>query len=323
MEMTFSQAISQAIAEEMRLDKKLTLIGEDIGAYGGYFKATKGLFEEFGPERVKDTPISEIALIGTAIGSSILGYKVIVEISYIDFMTISSEQIVNQAAKICYMSGGRLHVPIVVRTQCGAGIRNAAQHSQSLESWFMHIPGLKVVMPSTPNEAKGLLKSSIRDPNPVIFIEHKKLYSIKEAVIEGENTIPLGKASLKKEGKDLTIITYSYMTGVAMEAARELGNSKGMDIEVLDLRTLSPLDKEAVIRSAKKTNNVVVLHEACRQGGVAGEITSIIQEEAFDYLDAPVLRICGPDTPVPYCPDLEDEYILDVADVIEKIKGNF
>jgi len=322
METTFSEAISQAIAEEMRLDERLTIIGEDIGAYGGYFKATKGLYEEFGPERVKDTPISEIALLGTAIGSSILGYRVIVEISYIDFMTISSEQIINQAAKMHYMSGGIVNVPIVVRTQCGAGIRNAAQHSQSLEALFSHIPGLKVVMPSTPLEAKGLLRTSIRDNNPVIFIEHKKLYKTSQDIPDKDIVIPIGKAVKKRTGDGLTLITYSYMTLVALKAAKKLKEDNGIEVEVIDLRTLLPFDKETIIDSVKNTGKVAIVHEACRSFGAAAEISAFIQEEAFDYLDAPILRICGPDTPVPYCPDLEDEYMISKEDIVEGILKN-
>ncbi|MES0342032.1 MAG: dehydrogenase, partial [Candidatus Humimicrobiaceae bacterium] len=228
MNITFAQAISQAIKEEMIRDPYLTIIGEDIGFYGGYFKATKGLYEEFGSDRVKDTPISETAIVGTAIGSSLLGYRVIAEISYIDFLTLASEQIINQAAKIHYMSGGRLKVPIVIRTQGGAGIRNAAQHSQSLEALFMHIPGLKVVMPATPHDAKGLLKAAIRDDNPVIFIEHKKLYNMTGEVPSKDYIIGLGKADIKRKGKDITIISNSYMTLVAIESAELLEKEHGI-----------------------------------------------------------------------------------------------
>lgn len=323
MKTTFAQAISQAIKEEMVRDPYLTIIGEDIGFYGGYFKATKGLHEEFGSERVKDTPISETAILGAAIGSSLLGYRVIAEISYIDFLPVASDQIINQAAKMHYMSGGRLKVPIVIRTQGGAGIRNASQHSQSLEALFMHIPGLKVVMPSTPYDAKGLLKAAIRDDNPVIFIEHKKLYNMVGEVPDKEYIIGSGRADIKRKGNDITIISNSYMTHVAIEAANFLEKECGIGCEVLDLRSISPLDKKAVIDAVKKTNNAVVLHEACCQGGIGGEIVSVIQEEAFDFLDAPVLRICGPDNPVPFCSDLEDLYILDKDQVSKEIINHF
>lgn len=294
MIITYAEAISLAIKEEMLRDKYLTIVGEDIGRYGGVFKATRGLYEKFGEDRVKDTPISEAAIIGLAIGSSLLGYRVIAEIMYIDFLTIASEQIVNQAAKIHYMSGGRLSVPIVIRTQGGAGIRNAAQHSQSLEAWFMHIPGLKVVMPSTPYDAKGLLKSAVRDDNPVIFIEHKKLYSTKGKVPEEEYTLEIGKADIKREGKDITIICNSYMVLIAQQVALILDEEYGVSCEVIDLRTISPLDKETVIKSVIKT-----------------------------YLDYPVLRICGPNVPVPFCSDLEDHYIPDTKRCIGEMKKHF
>ncbi|MCL5071647.1 MAG: alpha-ketoacid dehydrogenase subunit beta [Actinobacteria bacterium] len=323
MIMTYAEAISRAIKEEMLRDPYLTIIGEDIGKYGGVFKATKGLYEEFGKKRVKDTPVSETAIIGIAIGAALLGYRIIAEIMYVDFLTIASDQIVNQAAKIHYMSGGKLNVPIVIRTQGGAGIRNAAQHSQSLEAWFMHIPGLKVVMPSTPYDARGLLKASIRDDNPVIFIEHKKLYSTKEDVPDEEYIIEIGKADIKKEGKDITIICYSYMVIIAQQAAKVLAEEHNISCEIVDLRTISPLDKNTVTKSVKKTNKVLVLHEACEQGGIGGEIISIIQNEVFDYLDYPVLRICGPNTPVPYCPDLEENFIPNVNKIINQIMKHF
>ena len=316
---TYSEAISSAIKEEMEKDKFLTVIGEDIGRYGGVFKATKGLYDKFGEERIKDTPISEAAIAGIAIGASLIGYKVIAEIMYVDFMTIASDQIVNHAAKIHYMSGGKLNLPIVIRTQGGAGIRNAAQHSQSLEAWFMHIPGLKVVMPSTPYDAKGLLKSSIRDKNPVVFIEHKKLYSTKGDVPSEEYTIEIGKADIKRKGKDVTIICNSYMTIVAQQSAEILNEKYNVSCEIVDLRSISPLDKNTIINSVKKTNKVVILHEACEQGGIGGEIISIIQNEAFDYLDFPILRICGPNTPVPYSSELEDYFIPSSNRIINKI----
>ncbi|MCL5985113.1 MAG: alpha-ketoacid dehydrogenase subunit beta [Actinobacteria bacterium] len=320
---TYAEAISSAIKEEMLRDSNLTIIGEDIGRYGGVFKATKGLYEQFGEKRVKDTPISEAAITGIAIGASLLGYRIIAEIMYVDFLTIASEQIVNQAAKIHYMSGGKLSVPIVIRTQGGAGIRNAAQHSQSLEAWFMHIPGLKVVMPSTPYDAKGLLKSAIRDNNPVIFIEHKKLYSTKGDVPEKEYTIEIGKADVKREGDDITIICNSYMVLIAHQAAEILDGKYNINCEIVDLRTISPLDKDTIIKSVKKTNRVVILHEACEQGGIGGEIISIIQEEAFDYLDYPILRICGPNTPVPYSPELEDYFIPSENTTVNRIVEHF
>lgn len=323
MELTYSQAISQAIKEEMIRDPYLTVIGEDVGFYGGYFKATRGLYEEFGSARVKDCPISETALVGTAIGSSLLGYRVIVEISYIDFTAIAMDQIMNQAAKTHFMSGGNLKVPIVIRTQGGAGIRNAAQHSQSLEALFMHIPGLKVVMPSTPLDAKGLLKSAVRDNNPVLFIEHKKLYKTTGPVMGKDHVIELGRADIKRKGTDISIICNSYMTLVALDSAESLYREHKVSCEVIDLMSISPIDKETIISSIKKTNKAVVLHEACRTGGIGAEITSMICDEAFDFLDWPVLRIGGPDTPVPYCSDLEDMFIPSKEQVCKDIMKHF
>ncbi len=323
MQLSYAEAIAIAIKEELIRDRHLTVIGEDIGRYGGVFKATKGLYEEFGPDRIKDTPISETAIIGTAVGSALLGYRVIAEIMYIDFMTLCCDQIINQAAKMYYMSGGRMNVPIVIRTQCGAGIRNAAQHSQCLESWYMHIPGLKVVMPSTPYDAKGLLKSAVRDNNPVLFIEHKKMYSIKGEVPDDEYTVDIGIAYKRREGKDLTIISNSYMSIKSMEAAEILAEEHGFDCEVIDLRSISPLDKETILASVKKTGRVVIVNEECLQGGIAAEITALIQSEVFDFLDNPVLRICAPDTPVPSCPELEDHYVPSTERITAEIRKNF
>jgi pyruvate dehydrogenase E1 component beta subunit len=323
MQISYAEAIALAIKEELIRDKYLTVIGEDIGRYGGVFKATKGLYEQFGPERIKDTPISETAILGTAVGSAMLGYRVIAEIMYIDFMTLCCDQIINQAAKMYYMSGGSLSVPVVIRTQCGAGIRNAAQHSQCLEAWYMHIPGLKVVMPSTPHDAKGLLKTAVRDNNPVLFIEHKKLYSTKGEVPDDDYTVDIGSANVIRAGKDLTIISNSYMAIRSLQAAELLADRYGCDCEVIDLRSISPLDKDTILSSVRKTNKVAVVNEACRQGGIAGEIIALIQSEAFDYLDWPVLRVCSPDTPVPSCPELEDYYIPDAERIVEEIRSSF
>jgi len=323
MYISYAEAIALALKEELRRDRNLTVIGEDIGRYGGVFKATRGLFEEFGEERIKDTPISETAILGIAVGCSMLGYRVVAEIMYIDFMTLGCDQIINQAAKMHYMSGGRLNVPVVFRTQGGAGIRNAAQHSQSLEAWYMHIPGLKVVMPSTPYDAKGLLKSAIRDENPVLFIEHKKLYNTKGEVPEDDYTIKIGSADIKRKGSDITLISNSYMVFNTLEAADKLNEVYGIDCEVIDLRSISPLDKESIVRSVIKNNRVAVIHEACLQGGIGGEIASIVQSEAFDYLDWPVLRIGGPFTPVPFCDELEDHFILNADTIVQKVADHF
>lgn len=298
--MTFAEAINSALKEEMERDPSIYIMGEDIGKHGGAFGVTTGLIDIFGKKRVVETPISEEGYIGIAVGSALLGNRPVVEIMYIDFATLAMDQIVNQAAKIRYMFGGKVKVPLVIRTQEGAGRSNAAQHSQSLEAWFYHIPGLKVVMPSTPQDAKGLLKSSIRDDNPVIFIEHKCLYNHKGEVDEGDFTIPLGKAEIKREGKDLTIIAMSLMVSKALNVAEKLSKEKGIEVEVVDPRTLVPLDLECIINSVKKTNKVAILQEAVKRGGVAGDIASLIMEEAFDFLDAPVKRICSHNTIVPY-----------------------
>lgn len=323
MKLSYAQAISIGIKEEMLKDKTITIIGEDIGLYGGVYKATAGLYDFFGDGRVKDTPISESAILGVAIGASILGYKTIVEIMYLDFLTIASDQLVNHAAKLHYMSGGKIKVPIVVRTQGGAGIRNAAQHSQSLEAWYMHIPGIKVVMPSNVYDAKGLIKSSILDDNPVIFIEHKKCYSIEEDIPKTEYYVPIGKAKILMEGSDLTIISNSFMIYVAKSISNFLKKEYKISCEVIDLRTLKPLDVDTILNSVIKTNNVVIINEACKTGNIASEIISIIQERVFDYLDNPIMRICAPDTPVPYSPELEDFYIINKDESVNKILKHF
>ena len=323
MIITYAQAISSALEEEMGRDKQLTLIGEDIGQYEGVFKATKGLFKKFGPDRVKDTPISEQAIIGAAIGTALLGYRVVAEIMYIDFATLASDQIINYAAKIHYMSGGKQVVPIVIRTQQGAGIRNAGQHSQSLEAWYAHIPGLKVLAPSTPYNAKGLLKAAIRDDNPVLFIEHKKLYKTKGEVPDQDYLVEIGKADVKREGGFLTIIAYSRMVSVAEEVSDILYEKYGKQCEVIDLQSISPIDADTVVNSVKKTGNAAVLHEACTSYGAGGEISSIIQEQAFDWLDSPVLRIGAPDTIVPFSSVLEDSFIPSPQTVLEKITSHF
>ena len=314
-EVTYAQAVAEALNEEMAVDPDIVLLGEDVGS-GGIFRATAGLLEEFGEGRVRDTPISESAIIGAALGASLMGLKPVAEIMYIDFITIAMDQIVNQVAKWRYMFGQETRLPIVIRTQGGTGRHNAAQHSQSLEAWFVHIPGLKVVMPSTPHDAKGLLKSAIRDGNPVLFIEHKALYFTRGLVPNGEYTVPLGKAILRKEGDDVTLIATSAMLLRAMAAAEAL-ERQGLGVEVIDPLTLFPLDAETIISSVRKTGKVIVVHEACKRGGVGAEIAAMIMEEAFDYLDAPVLRLAGADTPVPY--SVEDAAIPSQARIEEAI----
>lgn len=316
---TYRDALKEALIEEMRKDPKMAIFGEDIGLYGGAYAVTKGMVNEFGEKRVCDTPMSEAAIVGLAIGAAAVGMKTVAEIMYIDFITLAMDQIVNQAAKMRYMFGGKVKVPLVIRTQGGAGRSSAAQHSQSLESWFLGIPGLKVVMPSTPYDAKGLLKASICDPNPVVFIEHKVLYNTKAEVPEEEYTIPIGKADIKKEGSDITIITYSRMLLYALEAAKELEQS-GINVEILDLRTIQPLDKEAVIKSAKKTGTVMVVEEGNKTGGVGGEISAIVTEECFKDLKAPVRRIAGKDVPIPCTPMLEKAAIPSPEEIVKAAK---
>ena len=308
-EITYAQAINEAMCEEMRKDDDVFLMGEDVGLYGGAFGVSVGMFEEFGTQRVRDTPISEAVIVGAGAGAAVTGMRPIVEIMFSDFTTIGMDALVNQAAKMRYMFGGKAKVPMVLRTPEGSGTGAAAQHSQSLEAWFCHVPGLKVVVPSTPYDAKGLLKASIRDDNPVVFFEQKLLYRKKGFVPEEDYIIPLGVADIKREGKDLTIITYGRMVPLCLKVAEDL-SKEGIDIEVVDPRTLVPLDKEALIKSAKKTGRVLVVHEAALTGGFGGEIAAVIcDSDAFFYLDAPVKRLCGLDVPIPYCPELEKNVV--------------
>ncbi|MFP3041928.1 alpha-ketoacid dehydrogenase subunit beta [Treponema primitia] len=310
-EITYAEAIKEAMSEEMRKDNRIILMGEDVGVYGGAFGVSRGMFEEFGDERVKDTPISELGFTGCAVGAAMTGLIPIVEIMFSDFITLALEQLVNQGAKNRFQFGGQGSVPMVLRAPGGSGTGAAEQHSQSLESWICNVPGLKVVIPSTPYDAKGLLKSAIYDPNPVVFLEQKLLYRVKGPVPEPseEYTIPLGKADLKREGKDLTLITYGRMVPRCLKIAEELA-AKGTDVEVVDVRSLVPLDKETLISSAKKTGKVLIVHEACQTGGFGGEIAAVIADsEAFFYLDAPIRRLGGLDVPIPYNPKLEAQVV--------------
>ncbi len=318
-EIEYREAIREAVIEEMDSDEKVFLIGEDIGVYGGAFRAYKGLIDKYGPERVVNTPISEAAIVGAGIGAALTGYRPIAEVMFIDFTTLAMDQIVNQAAKIRYMTADRLNVPLVIRTQGGAGRGVAAQHSQSLEAWFYHIPGLKVVMPATSYDVKGLLKTAIRDSNPVMFIEHKMIYLNKGPVPEEEYTIPFGKADIKREGEDVTIFAYSNMVFKSLEAAEEL-QKDGISCEVIDPRTLVPLDIEAIISSVKKTGRLVVVSEACRRGSVAADISAMVTEEAFDWLDAPIKIVAGLNTPIPYNSTLEQASIPHAADIVKAVK---
>jgi len=316
-EITYAEALREALREEMLRDENVFLLGEDIGVYGGAFGVTRGLVKEFGEERVRDTPISEAAIAGAAIGAALTGSRPVAEIMFMDFTTISMDQLVNQAAKIRYMFGGNAKVPMVLRTPAGSGTGAAAQHSQSLEAWFTHVPGLKVVAPSTPRDAKGLLKSAIRDDNPVIFIEHKLLYKIKGPVPDGEYLIPLGVGEVKRAGKDVTLIATSHMVTRALAAAAELAKG-GIEAEVVDPRTLTPLDMECIETSVRKTGRVMIAHEAVKQTGFGAEIAARIAEgPAFDYLDAPIVRLGGSFTPIPYSPRLEQAAVPQVTDIVK------
>ena len=317
-EIMYREALNMALREEMRRDPLVFVIGEGIGERGGSYKVTEGLYKEFGYERVIDTPISEASFTGAAVGAAIVGTRPVVEHLFVDFTMLVLDQIINQAAKYDFMSGGKGRIPMVLRTQGGAGNGLAAQHSQSLEGIYYHIPGLKVVMPSVPYDAKGLLKSSIREDSPVIFIEHKLLYTTKGEVPEEEYFVPLGKADIKKTGDDVTLVTYSYMTLKCLKAAQML-EKEGISVEVVDLRTLNPMDKETILESVRKTGRAIVVHEACKRGGVGGDIAAMIMEEAYDDMDGPVQRIAGKNTPIPYNIDLEKACVPTVEEIIEGI----
>ena len=320
MLLSYREALNQAMREEMRRDAKIFLIGEEVGYYQGAFKVSKGFVEEFGPERVVDTPITEAGFTGLAIGAAMAGLHPIVELMTMNFAIVALDQIVNNAAKIRYMSGGQLAVPLVIRGPGSAAHQLGAQHSQSLESWFCHVPGLKVLAPATPQDAKGLLKSAIRDQNPVIFIEAQLLYATKGEVAEGELTIPLGAAEVKREGQDVTIVAYSKMLLVALEAAEQLRRDE-IDVEVVDPRTLRPLDLPAIVESVKKTGRLVIVEEGWRFCGLGAQIAESVYTAAFDFLDAPIVRVTGEDVPMPYSRPLEDAAIPDVARVVAAVRS--
>ena len=316
---SISKALGEAIHEEMLRDDKVIIMGEDVGKMGNVFGITVGFQEEFGPFRVLDTPISESGFTGMAVGAAMRGMRPIVELMYNDFIPVAADPIMNQAAKMRYMTGGQVSIPMVMRLPMGSGRRNAGQHSQSLENLLCHIPGLKVVAPSSAEDAKGLLKSAIRDDDPVMFMEHKLLYAKKEEIPEGEYTIPLGQAAVKREGKDITIITWSREVNFALEAAETLAQ-EGIDVEVLDLRTLVPLDWEAIVDSVSKTHNVIVVSEEVKRGSYAAEISAQISEDLFDELDAPVERVCGLNIVSPFSPPLEDLNFPQPADIVTAVK---
>lgn len=319
-EIKYADALNEALREEMLRDQDVFVMGEDIAENGGVFGVTKGLWKEFGSKRVRNTPISEAAFVGCGLGAAITGLRPVIELMYQDFSLVAMDQIVNQVAKIRYMFGGKAKVPMVIRAQGGAGAGDAAQHSQSLEAFFIHIPGLKVITPSTPYDAKGLLKSAIRENNPVIFLEHQMLYATKGEVPEDEYLIDIGKAEVKKEGKDVTIVSWSYQLLHVLEAAKEL-SSEGIEAEVIDPRTLKPFDLDTLLKSVEKTGKLLIVHQACKEGGFGAEIASKVMEEGFYYLDAPVKRLCALDTPVPYNENLERLHFPQKEDIISAVKA--
>jgi pyruvate/2-oxoglutarate/acetoin dehydrogenase E1 component len=317
--MTFSAAIARALDEEMERDSKVMVMGEDIGPQGSVFGTTRGLFDKYGCDRVLDTPISENSFVGCAVGAAITGLRPVVDVMYIDFITLAMDQIINQAAKVRYMYGGKVKVPLVVRTQGGAGKGNAGHHSQSLEVFFCHIPGLKVVMPSTPDDARGLLKASIREDNAVVFIEHKLLYNTEGEVTSDDSIIELGKADIKRGGSDITIVAVSYMVLKALQAAEEL-EKEGISCEVIDPRTLSPLDRETIAGSVKKTSNLLIVHESATRAGTGAYISTEVHNLVFDYLDSPIDILGGLDSPIPYALELESAVIPQVDGIKDKVK---
>ena len=319
-EITYLEAVREAMTQEMERDERVFLIGEDVGKYGGAFQVSYGMLDQFGPERILDTPITELGLTGAATGAALIGMRPIAEIMFMDFMTLASEQLVNQAAKLRFMFGGKATVPMVLRTPAGSGTGAAEHHSQSLENWFVHVPGLKVVMPSTPYDVKGLLIASIRDDNPVVFVEHKLLYKVKGPVPEESYTIPLGLTDVKRVGTDLTIVATSIMVPRSLEAAEQLAE-EGIEVEVIDPRTLRPLDLNPIIQSVKKTSRLMIVHEAAKTGGYGGEVAAAVAEsEAFGYLDAPIIRLAGRDIPIPYNRTLEYHTVPQVENIVEKAR---
>jgi pyruvate/2-oxoglutarate/acetoin dehydrogenase E1 component len=319
MNLSYREALNQAMREEMQRDSRVFLIGEEVGYYQGAFKVSKGFVEEFGTERVRDTPITEAGFTGLAIGAAMAGLRPIVELMTFNFGILALDQIVNNAAKIRYMSGGQISIPMVIRGPGSAAHQLAAQHSQSLEAWFCHVPGLKVIAPATPHDAKGLLKAAIRDDNPVIFIEAQLLYGTKGDVQEGDYTLPIGKAEIKREGKDVTIAAYSKMLLLALEAASELAKD-GIDAEIVDLRTLKPLDVATLVQSVKKTGRLVIVEEGWRFAGLGAQIAESVYSTVFDALDGPIVRVTGEEVPMPYSRPLEDLAIPDRTRIIQAVK---
>lgn len=315
-EITYAEALREALREEMMGNPNVILLGEEIGVFGGAYKVTRGLLDEFGPDRVKDTPISEIAIAGAAVGLALTGLKPVAEIMYMDFLPICLDQLATQAAKIHFMSGGKLKVPMVLRTQYSLGRQHGSQHSQFFPAYFFQVPGLKVVLPATPYDAKGLLKAAIRDENPVLFIECGLLYRSKGPVPEEDYTVPLGQAEVKKKGEDVTIVGVSRLVGEALSAATKL-EAKGVSAEVIDIRTLQPLDLNTIVESVKRTSRLIIASDDVKAGGVGSEISAAVLESSFDYLDAPIVRVACPEMPVPFSPSLEQSYMPNADKIVQ------
>jgi 2-oxoisovalerate dehydrogenase E1 component beta subunit len=314
---TYLEAISQAIREEMRRDEAVFLLGEDVGTYGGAFKVSAGLLEEFGPDRVIDTPMAEAAIIGSAVGAALMGMRPIAEMQFMDFITCGFDQIINMASKMYWRSG--MPVPIVIRGPSGGGTKGGPFHSASPEAWFFHTPGIKVVVPSTAYDAKGLLKAAIRDNNPVLYLEHKLLYrmpELREALPDEDYIVPLGKAVVRREGEDMTILTYGAMVHASLQAAQALEEDDDIEAEVVDLRSLTPLDREVILESVKHTNKVLIVHEDTLTGGIGAELAAILAEDLFEYLDGPITRVAAPDVPFPYAPPLEAAFLPDTEKIL-------
>src|SRR5947207_185726 len=318
-ELSYREAVRDALSQAMRRDGDVFVVGEDIAEMGGSMGVTMGMLEEFGPERVRNTPISEMAIVGAGIGAAMQGMRPVVEVMYEDFLTLAMEQIVNQAAKHRSMSGGQVSVPVTIRTQGGAGWSPGAQHAQQLEGWFVHVPGLKVVFPSTPTDVRGLLWSAIYDDNPVVFFEHRTLYGIKEDVPDEIEPIPLGKARIHREGEDVTVVATGRLVHESLKAA-EQAEQDGVPVEVVDPRTLQPLDEEAILASVKKTNRCVVAHEAVTRAGFGAEVAAVVQHQAFDWLDAPIERVGSKFTPIPFAPVMEQFVVPHDSDVLDAIR---
>lgn len=320
-ELSFAQAIQEGLAQAMAADERVFIMGEDIGVYGGAFQVTGDLVDRFGEDRVMDTPISELGAAGVAVGAALAGSRPILEFQFSDFANLAMEQIVNQAAKLRYMLGGNVSVPLVMRLPCGSGTGGAAQHSQSLEAWLAHVPGLKVLQPSTPYDAKGMLLAAIDDPDPVMIYEHKVLYKMKGEVPEEAYRVPIGKAAVRREGTNVTIVASAIMVHRSLEAAEILA-AEGIDVEVIDLRTLRPLDTETIIASVKKTSRLVCVYEGVKTLGIGAEISALVAEsEAFDYLDAPIIRLGGAESPIPYSPKLERAAVPQTENIVEKVRA--